>query len=114
MGSLYHARLSPGISRLGPIWDLHGPAHMKPVWDLNGPAQTKPAQDLTGPAQTGPAQDLAGLYWEPGTHTTPSLTPYGVCTGLVWGAMGTVQPATQYGCLWLPLISPYGPLAGLV
>ncbi len=80
--SPYYARLSPGISRFGPVWDLHGAAHtepvlvlhgaahMEPVWDSTGPAHTKPIWDMAEPAHAGPAQDLTGLDWEPGTRFT--------------------------------------------
>ncbi len=47
-------------SLLGPIWDLHGPAHMVPMRDLTGPAHMEPMQDLTGPAHTKPVGDLTG------------------------------------------------------
>ncbi len=50
------------------------------------------------------------LHWAPWCP----YPPHGVCMGPVWGGTGTVQLATQYGCPWLPLISPWGPLAGLV
>ncbi len=64
MASPYHAR----ISSLGPVWDLHGPAHMEPIQDFTGPTHAKPVRNLHGPAHMGPARDLTGLDWEPGTR----------------------------------------------
>ncbi len=95
----------------------HGRPHqlcpVLPIWTPHGVCAGMPSFGPWYPMD--PVRACPWCPWCPMVARTnwynPSLTPYGVSTGLVWGAMGTVQPANQYG---LPLISPYGPLAGLV